>query len=60
MLEPIQGLIFYANVSHFYEGQRVRVQVFYILIDNFKGQNPESPEDILQRIPVLSSYAKGP
>ena len=59
MLEPIQGLIFYANVSHFYEG-RVHVQLFYIFIDNFKGQNPESPEDILQRISVLSSYAKGP
>jgi len=60
MLEPIQGLIFYANVSNFYEGQRVCVQLIYILIDNFKGQNPESPEDILQRIPVLSSYAKDP
>lgn len=28
-------------------------------MDNFKGQNPESPQDILQRILVLSSYAKG-
>ena len=28
-------------------------------MDNFKGENPESPEDILQKIPVLSSYAKG-
>lgn len=27
-------------------------------MDNFKGENPESPEDILQNIPVLSSYAK--
>lgn len=60
MLEPIQGLIFYANVSHFYEGRHVRAQLIYILIDNFNGQNPESPGDILQRIPVLSSYAKGP
>ena len=28
-------------------------------MDNFKGENPESPEDILQKIPALSSYAKG-
>ena len=28
-------------------------------MDNFKGKKPESPEDILQKIPVLSSYAKG-
>ena len=28
-------------------------------MDNFKDENPESPEDILQKIPVLSSYAKG-
>ena len=26
-------------------------------MDNFKGENPESPEDILQKIPVHSSYA---
>ena len=27
-------------------------------MDNFKGEKPESPEDILQKVPVLSSYAK--
>ena len=59
MFEPIQGLIFYANVSHFYVGRGVRVQLIKLLMDNFKDENPESPEDILQKMPVLSSYAKG-
>ena len=35
------------------------MQLIQLLMDNFKGENPESPEDILQKIPVLSSYAKG-
>ena len=35
------------------------MQLIQRLMDNFKGENPESPEDILQKIPVLSRYAKG-
>ena len=35
------------------------MQLIQRLMDNFKDENPESPEDILQKIRVLSSYAKG-
>ena len=32
MLEPIQGLIFYENVSHFYVARSVRVQLICKLL----------------------------